>query len=579
MIEKMTRYSFIVTDKYEEQFLSDIEQIGLVDITRSVKPVDETSSAMLAGAEALRRRIEDIKAGRYSRDALYNSLSASLDAVRKQMAQCGIWGEYDSARVGALQEQGLKMRFYIVPVKKFDPSWGELYPLQEVHRDAKKVYFVTVGPLEDYSFPLQQTNAPQASIKELEESCRTLEEQLSDRKKFLDAEANLIPALQEEYAAATSDLEKYLARAGSEDAAEGRLCVIEGFAPTDKDDVMAERLDALEAVWLRDKALVEENPPIKLRNNGFVSMFELFTDMYGRPAYNGFDPTPYIAVFFMLFFAFCMGDCGYGLILTAAGLMLKKKMGKIAPLVTTLGIATVVVGFIFHTFFSIDISQWEWIQSLGLDKVMLPSQIMGYDGTMVLAIIVGIVHLSLAMIVKTYYATRNNGLFYSLGTWGWTLLIVGGFAVGAFALLGVLDKSTTKLIIIILGAVSAIGIFLLNNPRRNPLINIGTGLWDTYNAVTGLLGDVLSYLRLYALGLAGAMLGKAFNDIAMMLLGDGHNAVMWVPFVLVLLVGHTLNLLMCILGAFVHPLRLNFLEFFKNSAYEPAGRNYKPLKK
>ena len=151
--------------------------------------------------------------------------------------------------------------------------------------------------------------------------------------------------------------------------------------------------------------------------------------------------------------------------------------------------------------------------------------------------------------------------------------------MGAFALAGVLDKELTKWIVIVLGVISALGIFLLNDLHRNPLLNIGSGLWETYNTVTGLLGDVLSYLRLYALGLAGAMLGKAFNDIGAMILGDGSSVVMWIPFVLVVLIGHTLNVAMAALGAFVHPLRLNFLEFFKNSGYEGNGRNFNPLKK
>ena len=141
------------------------------------------------------------------------------------------------------------------------------------------------------------------------------------------------------------------------------------------------------------------------------------------------------------------------------------------------------------------------------------------------------------------------------------------------------NAAATKWVIIVLGVLSALGIFVFNDPKRNKLANIGMGLWDTYNTVTGLLGDVLSYLRLYALGLAGSMLGKAFNDIGGMILGDGSNLVMWIPFILIVLVGHTLNIAMAALGAFVHPLRLNFLEFFKNSGYEAAGRNYNPLKK
>ena len=179
------------------------------------------------------------------------------------------------------------------------------------------------------------------------------------------------------------------------------------------------------------------------------------------------------------------------------------------------------------------------------------------------------------MIVKTYQSTKVKGFANSLGTWGWTLLIVGGVIVGGLALMGVMDKAVTKWIIIILGCVSALGIFFLNDLHRNPLKNFGSGLWETYNTVTGLLGDVLSYLRLYALGLAGAKLGEAFNAIGVQALGDG--GVNWIFFILIVVIGHVLNIAMCVLGAFVHPLRLNFLEFFKNSGYEGSGRKYKPL--
>ena len=131
---------------------------------------------------------------------------------------------------------------------------------------------------------------------------------------------------------------------------------------------------------------------------------------------------------------------------------------------------------------------------------------------------------------------------------------------------------------IVLGGISAVGIFILNDIHRNPLINIGSGLYETYNTVTGLLGDVLSYLRLYALGLAGGMLGNAFNILGGLLLGD-HPTWQFIPFVLIMLFGHTLNLLMSCLGAFVHPLRLTFVEYFKNSGYEGKGTAYNPLKK
>ena len=131
--------------------------------------------------------------------------------------------------------------------------------------------------------------------------------------------------------------------------------MLEGFATTESETALHNMLDNEAVFYLSDKAKEDDNPPIKLKNNRFVSMFEMLTDMYGRPKYNEFDPTIWISIFFMLFFAFCMGDAGYGLILILLSFALKKKAPKLSPLVMTLGLATTVIGLLFHTFFSIDL--------------------------------------------------------------------------------------------------------------------------------------------------------------------------------------------------------------------------------
>ena len=569
MIEKMTKYSFVLLSADKEEFLSGLQDLGLVDITRSEKPVDDNTAEMLADIEAQRKLISEIEAGS---DSTLAGMKENLKNLQKSADAVRVWGDWDRK---ALAETGLALHFYSVPAKKFESGWEQDYAIQTVEDDGKTCWFVIVG--DNSGFPLKELPEPSQELGALEEEIKKQEEDIAAYAASLEARKSEIPSLQKDLAEKQAGLSRALASAAGESAAENLLSVFEGFAPAGCDAALEKDFDAMNLVWFKDAAVLEDNPPIEFRNNKFVKMFEVLTDMYGRPAYNGFDPTPYIAVFFMLFFAFCMGDAGYGLILIALGLGLKKALGDLSPLVVTLGVATTVIGFLFHTFFSMDIAQWQMFQPI--KGIFLPSKIAGYDGTMVLSLIVGIVHLCIAMVVKTYTATKQNGFTNSLGTWGWTLLIVGGVIVGTFALLGVIDKGITKTIIIVLGVLSAIGIFLLNDIHRNPLANIGSGLWETYNTVTGLLGDVLSYLRLYALGLAGSMLGKAFNDIGSMVLGDGGSIGMWIPFILIVLVGHTLNIAMAALGAFVHPLRLNFLEFFKNSGYEAAGRNYNPLKK
>lgn len=604
MIEKMTRYSFVLLSGEAEKFLKDLEGLGVVDITRSEKPVDDTSAALSSEVESCRKASRYLKAlepesdlnqGKFSPSAdgiidhpleLFEELApkekqlkSDIDAAYKELDDIRVWGNYDKEALEGLEKLGFKTRFYRVLKKSYDPSWGSEYALQEIADDGRHVWFVTVSDDPDYSFPVEEIPAPAKDLISAESSLADLEGELIACRGLMYKLKDYVPALEEREAEAMSGLQRYLAGAGSGKAAENHITIFEGFAPAKDEERLCQAFDAMEGVlYIKDAASKEDNPPIKLKGNWFTRMFTVLTDMYGRPEYDEFDPTPYLSVFFLLFFAMCMGDAGYGIALMVIGLLLRRSNGlkDLAPLVVTLGAGTFVIGIVMHTFFGYDISQASWVPGW-LKKCMVTGNIAGFDANMVLSVLIGILHLSLAFILKAVYATRKNGFANSLGTWGWTLLIVGGVIVGGISLTGVLSSTVTKWIIIAIGVISAVGIFLLSDIHRNPLKNIAPGLWETYNTATGLLGDVLSYLRLYALGLAGGMLGKAFNDIAAMTVGDGSFGVGWLAFAVIFLVGHALNLAMCCLGAFVHPLRLNFLEFFKNSGYEGKGRTYRPI--
>lgn len=591
MIEKMTKYSVVLRSGDQESFLAKLQELGLVDITRSRKPVSEASLKALSEIEHIKGLVDGLKKveipdGTVARDLdgdivlrtgellkQYSGNIETISALEKERNRIAAWGPYDTSLVGELSDAGAPLHFHVLSKKAFKDEWAEDYALSVVAEEKGNVRFVVAG--ED-SLP-GEIPAPRTDLGSIEGEISEAEKNCAEVLSELAGARNRIAELEALRSEGSSRLDLILADESAVPAVENTLVILEGYAPVGSDAPVTDFLESSGVVYLKEEATVEDNPPIAFRNNRFVRMFETLTDMYGRPAYDGFDPTPYISIFFLLFFAFCMGDAGYGLVLVLIGLLLRKSAKDLAPLVVTLGLGTVVIGFLFHTFFSMDISTWRIFAPI--KGMFLPSQIAGNDATMVLSLVIGVLHICLAMVVKTIHETRTKGFYASLGTWGWTLLVVGGVIVAAFALAGVLDAVLTKWIVIVLGVVSALGIFVFNDPKRNKLANIGMGLWDTYNMVTGLVGDVLSYIRLYALGLAGAMLGKAFNDMGMMILGDTPNIGKWLAFLLLVIFGHTLNIAMCALGAFVHPLRLNFLEFFKNAGYEASGRNFNPLKK
>lgn len=574
----MTKYSFILLNSEKENFLEELQNLGVVDITRSVKPVDEKSAAMLDKISEYKTEIAQIQK---VSDPHLTQLQTAKAEIEKELKATEAWGEFTPEAISDLESKGLRLSFYCVSPKKFDASWEQTYALQVINSDKDHVWFTVVNA-ED--FPVKELPAPKCSASVLKERLSASEKAIAEYKAQLAARYTEIPELEAKIQAISKDLDRYLAGVKGEGAADNMLCCFQGFAPVECDAQVKEALDNSAVYYFTEAATLEDNPPIKLKNNKFAKLFEPLTGMYGMPVYNEFDPTPVLSIFFMLFFAMCMGDAGYGLILIPFGIAVEKKWVNIdmfknsGKLITFLGIATLIVGFFAGTFFGIQLADAAWVPE-SLKKVMITGKFAGtnYDKMMVLSLVIGVFHICLAMVMKTICYIKRFGFKESLSTIGWTLLIVGTVIVAALAIFALLPMNVAKIAIIAIAAVSAIGIFLLNKWGRNPLVNIGSGLWDTYNMATGLLGDVLSYVRLYALGLAGGMLGLAFNNIGCMVLG-ANPTWQWIPAVLIFFIGHLLNILMSALGAFVHPLRLNFVEYFKNSGYEGKGLKYNPLK-
>ncbi len=594
----------------KEGFLEQLQELGVVDISRSVKPVDQDSNEMLARATKARKIIETLEGIDYSKDADFEAISkatvsidddpvtfveesiarlgdlkSSLANAEKQMKARLPWGDYDRQAVEGLADLGYTVRYYCIERKRFNADWASGHALQIVSEDGDKVWFVTVAPKDEaYSFPIPETAAPDGTYAEAKKEAEKIAEEIILCKAGLLNARDYIPALRESCNNELVELDRYLAEEAGEKAAEDHITVFTGFAPVGNDEELTARFDEMGVFYLKEAAVEEDNPPIKLKNNWFTKQFEVFTEMYGMPVYSEFDPTPIVAPFYLLFFAMCMGDAGYGIILMLLGLAITKKwvnidmFKNIGPIISILGAGTFLIGLVLGTAFGIDLSAAEWYPEF-MKKILITGTIAGFPAQMILALGIGVFHICLAMTVKAIGYTKRFGFRETVSVWGWLLLIVGGIITAALGMSKLVSPGIIKWAVIAIGTVSALGIYIFNTPGKNPLSNIGSGLWDTYNMVTGILGDVLSYIRLYALGLAGGMLGQAFNILGGIIVGDGISVLNFLPFALILLFGHALNMAMSCLGAFVHPLRLTFVEYFKNAGYDGKGKEYNPLTK
>lgn len=563
MITQMKKYTFLVFHCEYEAFLEQLRDLGVVHVTEKAAGMadDAHLQELLAKADNARKLI-----AQGAPDQLLNekaALEQRIAATQKEADKMAIWGDFSAERMEQLKAAGYTLRYFTCPKKNFDEQFGII-----VAEQGSTVYFVQVNNDGEAPEGSQEQYLNQKSAADLLKDVEGLNGLLVAQNARIElwAKEN-IPALENELKQLQEQIDWKRVTLNTDSEADGSLKILEGFCPIDQVPALDAVLEKQEVYYQAEDPTAEDNTPIKLRNNKFTQLFESLTGMYGWPNYGEFDPTPILAPFFLLFFAMCMGDCGYGILLMIIGVLIAKKKLNIemfdglGPIITVLGVGTTVVGFFLGTFMGIDLYQAEWVPQ-ALKSVMIKGEVMGYDIQMVLALCIGVFHICLAMVVKAICYTKQFGFKENIATWGWTLLIVGGLLV---AILGmtILPAALFKGAIIAVGTVSALAIYIFNTPGRNPLINIGAGLWETYNMATGILGDVLSYIRLYALGLAGGMLGAAFNNLGLMVMGgsvEGAIWFQWIPFVLILVLGHVLNLAMSALGAFVHPLRLSFVE-------------------
>ena len=358
--------------------------------------------------------------------------------------------------------------------------------------------------------------------------------------------------------------------------ADNKLMLLEGWIPSERLPEMTEYLRTQEVYYETAAPTPEDDVPILLENKGFFRLFEPIMRLYMLPKYNELDLTPFFAPFFMLFFGLCLGDSGYGLFMLLAvtlyRLFAKKLSASMKPILTLvqiLGASTMVCGLLTGTCFGFNLYdiQVPFFQTLK-ETISLDNQQMFN-----LSLILGGVQIIFGMILKAVNQTIQFGVKYAIATIGWILILVS--TAVAFAAPGLMAMGgTVHLILLAIGGLMA---YLYNSPDKNIFVNIGLGLWDSYNMATGLLGDILSYVRLFALGLSGGILASVFNSLAV---GMSPDNVIAGPIVMVLIfvIGHAINIFMNVLGAMVHPMRLTFVEFFKNAGYEGGGKEYNPFK-
>ena len=366
------------------------------------------------------------------------------------------------------------------------------------------------------------------------------------------------------------------------------VLVMQGWVPAEKEEALEKLLSGFDCAWELEEPAEADYPevPVSLKNNKLTNALNMVTDMYSLPAYGTVDPNPLMAPFFILFYGLMMADIGYGLIMIAAALVALKKLkprgGSLAfcQLLLYGGIATTAMGVLTGGFFS-DIpyqlvhlfnpnSTWP-----GLWYLFSPEK----NSTTVLygSMVLGMLHLNTGMVVSAVQKVKNGDKAGALWEEGslWVILLGALLLVTDMLLVKNSVLHAIALAVLVVGAV-----MLLFGAGRNAkgFGKVTAAFGAIYNTATGWFGDVLSYSRIMALMLAGGVVGKVFNTVAIMpAQSGGVNVFTMLAFVLIFVLGHAMNFALNLLGCYVHDLRLQCLEFF-GKFYTDGGKPFKPLK-
>ena len=608
MITPMTKLTMLIYHRDYKQFLNELREHGVVHVHAKKQTLqDENMKAKMAEMKhifntiKLLEKINDAKNKELCDSAtlrlcdlnnaeliaFIDAKFAEIDSIQQQIASLqkddnayNVWGNFPEEDIKKIQSNNWDLRFFSVPNSKYDEKWEQEFNAFLINEISGFKYFTTLTAKgKEVNIDAEKYHFPSMSKSEITAQIEELKAKLEEIRQYLnEVSEDAIAKLNDYKIAVKEDADFYKVSEAADKLADDKIMLLEGWVPTEieKDTIswLSEREIYFEATEPEKNV---DNPPIKLKNRRFARLFEMIGNMYSIPTYWELDMTPFFAPFFVMFFGFCMGDLGYGALICiiTLALILSKKlkgMSDILWLGFFLGFGTVIMGTISGTFFGVPLLDVEGIPVLDkLKGIMFQPE--GIYSAFYVSLIIGVFQILFGMCLKIINMTKLYGFGAAVSTIGWVIMLLGGIVT--FLIDGIGIPFYACLI------VGAVLVYLLNGPINSfaaPFKNIGSGLWDTYNMATGLLGDVLSYIRLFALGLSGSILGLVFNDLAMNMKPD-IPVVGTIVMLLILVFGHTMNIALSALSAFVHPMRLTFVEFYKNSGFVGGAKQYEPFKK
>ena len=636
MIVPMKKVSLIIRENKKEETLKKLRKLGIVHIeitegsgerlvelgdqiallesavfTIGKKKNAEQKDASITEALSVANEIASLDEEKKQCQAERIALSSELDRLKS-------WGDFDPTSISDLEAKGYEISFYEMPKAEYELLDESI---KTVRIDATKStvrVMLLKSNKEELDDAVTSLNAyrlalPQLSTSEMKKRLSKLSTRIDEIDETIASNACYVESIKKAVGATEKEIEFETYATGIADEnlspeSESPLSVsyFTGYIEAENLDRLKQTAQSNSWGLLVEEPSVEDNVPTKLKNNKFVSLIYPLTDFLGTvPGYFEYDISGWFLAFILIFFGIIFGDGGYGLFICVVAaipiiksLIAKKQISPMFLLVGLFGLSTVLWGTLTCTWFGLSPEQLPaWLKSLSIpvisnvyaDKIWYPFWTNGAAG-LTTAQNLQIFCFSLALIQLTVAhikgALRNKGSIKMLGDIGSILQLLGIYylvlslvvnaEVFSFGLIiGSIPVGTVAIALIGIGFVLS---FVFSNYEGSIIKSILSSLTNIVSVLLGVVNvfsDIVSYIRLWAVGLAGAAISATVNELAGPLLG---NFMFMILAIVLLVFGHGLNMILNVLSVIVHGIRLNTLEFSSHLDMSWSGHKFKPFK-
>ncbi len=576
MIVKMKKIILITQSKDIDSTLESVRRLGLLHVEHENAPLGENIAALKEKLNHILKAIavlHDIKNQAISdnkEDVLIDEIAGLLDEketlaeelqiLKRDIEIWNEWGDFDPEAIEGLETKNIRVRLCKLSTREIkDAPKGVI--IEKIFEKGKIIYCAAIFR-EDIKLPFETLALPEVSLEEMFLKKKDCEENLVRiDKRFLEISAHKNELIKyEKKLGVIIEFNEIREGAGNFE----KLSYLKGYCPENKLGIIES--SASKEKWGVLISEPDENdfPPTLVKNPKWVEVIKpIFSIINTIPGYRELDISPYFLIFFSIFFGMLIGDAGYGLTYFLIALIAQKKFKAIKDksiffLTYVLSSCAIAWGLMTGVFFGPHI----WI------KPLVP-YLSSNTNVQALCFLIGAVQLSLAHIWKIL---RKWPSLKALSDIGWIAVLWCAYFLAKALILNFEFPSIGKWIFI--GGSTLI--ILFTSPGKNIFAGIGAGLGDFLLKLVNSFADIVSYIRLFAVGLAGVAIANAFNQIAGSIGTASFLSILFSAFVL--FAGHTLNLAMGILSILVHGVRLNVLEFSGHLDMEWSGTEYNPFR-